>query len=240
MNGVCVETYYFSSIEAAMLRKAIKCEYIRKINFENGQDAVIVDLDEALLVQNGNETFYTNKIILVSRAGLHHSKIFDIYDIEDFPTFVHIGALKNQDYDSVEIINGNDLVFICSGELYKTREDANIHKIPLPKYKITEKTDKKEASKEIFRKIMFILMFLILDIAAFLAITYLISKENINGQFLRKFRMTVIGIIAYSPVLISAVCEYFFLIQEIIPDFFTIKNDRKFIKNIKKIYLKKE
>ena len=235
-----METYYFSSIENKIFSKAIKCEYIKKINLENGQDAVIAELDEAVLVKNGNETFYTNKIIIVSRAGLHHSKIFDIYNIEDFPTFVHIGALKNQDYDSVEIINGNDFVFISSGQLYKTREDANSHKIPLPKYKITEKTDKKEAAKEIFRKIMFILMFLILDIAAFIAITYLISKENINGQFLRKFRMAIIGIIAYSPVLISFFCEYFFLIQEIIPNFFTIKSDRKFIKNIKKYYLKKE
>lgn len=110
-------------MESIKLDVIRKCEYIRKIKFNTGKEAVIARTDIPIEWEDKNGIHQTNQIILTAR---HEN--YNIMDISYFPTFVYVTTLNKGTYEDVKKVKAKDLIVFGVGELYRNYDDAKNHK----------------------------------------------------------------------------------------------------------------
>ncbi len=115
------EILYLSSLESTRFESVRECRFERLHTFDSGKAAVEVRLSPAVVGQDFNRPGDIETVILSPR---HEGASID--PISEFPCFVFI-AIPRQHERLQSPIRSDDLEVIGWGELYRTRDDAELH-----------------------------------------------------------------------------------------------------------------
>lgn len=114
--------YFLSSLESARFEPVRECRFDRLLTFDSGKVAVEARLSPAVVGQDFNRAEDIERVILSPR---HEGASID--PISEFPCFVFI-TIPRQHETLQSPIRSDDLEIIGWGELYRTHEDAELHR----------------------------------------------------------------------------------------------------------------
>jgi hypothetical protein len=115
-------TYFLSSMDSARFESVRECVLVRRLRFDTGKSCALVRLSPPV---NGQEFNVGGDIKLVILAERHEGET--LFPIGMFPCFVFIARPLRTDFAGTETINKDDVEIMGSGELYRSRSDAEDH-----------------------------------------------------------------------------------------------------------------
>jgi hypothetical protein len=115
-------TYFLSSLESARFAPVRSCVVRRVVHFDTGKEALLVDVDPAVVGQDFGRSTDISTVLLAAR---HEGQGVD--PVTEFPCFVHI-AISDDTGSASTPIRADDFQTIAWGELYRTAEDARHHR----------------------------------------------------------------------------------------------------------------
>ena len=117
------EIYYLSSLDSVRFGPVRECRFGRLLEFGSGKVAVEAQLSPAVIGQDFDRGDDIESVVFVPR---HEGGFLD--PISKFPCFVFIAIPVDPHTAIVNPVVPDDLHIIGWGELYRTREDAELHR----------------------------------------------------------------------------------------------------------------
>ncbi len=95
---------------------------MKRMTFDTGKECVLVSLTPPVAGQPWGLVDDLEFFVLANRHEGEH-----LFPISEFPCFVHIARLLDENVKHGDTVSANDLQTVAWGELYRTREDAENH-----------------------------------------------------------------------------------------------------------------
>lgn len=114
--------YYLSSLDSTRFEPVRECRILRSLVFDSGKDAVEADIVPGVVGQDFNRGRDIDRVFLVAR---HEGA--SVSPVTEFPLFVFISIPRSESDSIASPISSDDLDIIGWGELYRTRQDAEVH-----------------------------------------------------------------------------------------------------------------
>jgi hypothetical protein len=121
---VTYETYYLSSLDSTRFEPVRECRVQRLLSFDTGKVAAEAQLSPAVVGQDFNRGPDIESVILSAR---HEGASLD--PVNEFPCSVYITIPRREQGVLESPIRSDDLEIIGWGELYRSREDAESHRV---------------------------------------------------------------------------------------------------------------
>lgn len=116
------EVYFLSSLESTVFEATRKCSFLKKLHFDTGKECILAEIDPPVIGQQFGIREDINNVVLTNR---HEGDTLS--PIREFPCFVFIAHLVDDDLTDKKIVKKDDLQIMAWGELYRTRSDADNH-----------------------------------------------------------------------------------------------------------------
>jgi hypothetical protein len=115
-------TYFLSSLDSTRFELVRECMLVRRLKFDTGKQCALVRLNPPVNGQDFNTGADIEFVVLAER---HEGG--SLFPIDSFPCLVFIARPLRTDVASTETINKGEVEIIGSGELYRSRIDAEDH-----------------------------------------------------------------------------------------------------------------
>jgi len=114
--------YFLSSLDSSRFEPVRECELLKQLWFDTGKKCALVKLNPPVIGQDFNVGADIESVVLANR---HEGAT--LFPIDEFPCFVVIARPLKPGLEDRDTITMDDLQIIGSGELYRSRGDAENH-----------------------------------------------------------------------------------------------------------------
>ena len=114
---------YLSSLDSSRFGPVRMCGIDKLLLFESGKQAALATIEPGISGQDFGQTEDITKVILTTRfEGV------SIAPVDEFPCFVFVAIPRDSTHTPSSPITQGELEVMGWGELYRTAEDARLHR----------------------------------------------------------------------------------------------------------------